>query len=325
VVDTGELLPWMEQWQFESVEGMVCGGGAETGIGVNRGSDPSEMAIYMVGGGACWDAWTCFGLESAENLETAWGQVHMERELTLIQGSGLLDRSDATSPFSKASWVYIPYCTGDLHSGDSVREYDPVFNAGRLVHHAGENNLKLVVERLVQTHPDLERIWLIGGSAGGYAAQLQAHKFAGAWPDAELSVFADGAPMIQPGEGRWGAWRSAWNVEMPAECTDCTSSFPAMLSARSAALPDVPFSLAVSSEDPVITLFFAQPVGGMNAALSGLISSHYSDSEQLSVFRETGTNHVLLGDAQNHVAEDGTVLHDWFMDWAEGEPLSDHP
>ncbi|MEZ4320850.1 MAG: pectin acetylesterase-family hydrolase [Myxococcota bacterium] len=319
--ETGDPGPVDDGWAFEPVDGMVCGGGAPTGIGVNEGSDPTRLVVYLVGGGACWDGVSCFVLEAAANLEVAWGEAHLEAELGPVRASGLLDRDDTSSPLHTASWAYVPYCTGDLHIGDAVRYHD-VFNPARATHHVGNTNITLVLERLHAEHPDVEELWLLGSSAGGYAAQLQAHRFAETWPNAQLRVFADGSPMIQPGEGRWGLWQSAWNAQLPPGCTGCSASLPAVLAHQAAALPNVPFALDTYTEDLVITLFLAQPLGGLAGPQAALIADQYG-SDQLSVFRVEGTDHTMLGNPTGVVGPGGVVLRDWVDDWVAGRPLTD--
>ncbi len=323
--DTGTPIDgeWIDQWSYEPVDGMVCGGGAPTGIGISEGTDPDKLVVYLVGGGACWDAVSCFVLEAAENLEAVWDEDDLRAELAPIEASGLLDRGDSDSPVHDATWVYVPYCTGDLQLGQSVRVHDPTFQPDRMTHHVGNTNLTHVLERLQADQPGLSELWVVGSSAGGYAAQMQAHRFRSTWPSATLRVFADGAPMVQPGEGRWGQWQNAWDAQLPPGCTDCTTSMPAVLARQADAMPEVSFALATTTEDLVITLFLAQPLFGLNAAQSALIADQYGP-DHMGVFRVEGSEHLLLGAPDNVVASDGTVLRDWFEDWARGEVLEDH-
>jgi hypothetical protein len=302
---------------------MVCGGGDPTGFGLRPGADATELVVYLAGGGACWDPVTCFGLQTAASLEVAWGEDHLQAELGALEATGLLDPG---TPLADATWAYVPYCTGDLHLGTTVRTHDPTFQPDRRTHHVGDVNLSLVLEELARTNPDAERIWLLGTSAGGYGVQLQAGRVASAWPDAEITVFADSAPVIQPGEARWSQWRNAWAVEIPTGCADCPTSLPAFFGARVAATPDATYALATTDQDAVITLFFAQPLGGLATPVHALVEDVYLPDPRLSVFvRASSDRHVLLGDASNHVASDGTVLSDFVADWARGASLTDHP
>ena len=59
----------MDTWTFLPVDGTACGNGTPTGIGVNRSATSNDLVILIEGGGACWDANTCFGLKSAVNID----------------------------------------------------------------------------------------------------------------------------------------------------------------------------------------------------------------------------------------------------------------
>ena len=49
---------------------------------------------------------------------------------------GIFDFADARNPFADYSVVYVPYCTGDVHLGNTTTEYAP----GLTVHHKGYVN-----------------------------------------------------------------------------------------------------------------------------------------------------------------------------------------
>lgn len=304
-------------WTFEAVPGMVCGRGHETGIGTSDGGRDDVLAILLAGGGACWDAWTCFGLASAANLEVHWGDAQLQAETSNLRGRDLVD---GASGLADAPWAYIPYCTGDLHIGRSQQVYNAL-EPQRVVHHAGDRNLQLAIAALQQAHPDITDLYVYGISAGGYGAQLQADRFAAAWPDASIHLFADGAPMIQPWEYRWSSWQTAWDARLPAGCTDCATSLPAVLDRQLATESQVDLSLATYSEDAVITLFFARPLGGLAQAQAPLLTDVFAPSDRADVFYVEGTNHVLLD--HRGAAVDGSAWGDWLGRWTHGEANHD--
>ena len=51
-------------------------------------------------------------------------------------GDGLLDVADARNPLRDYSIVYVPYCTGDVHLGDSTTDY----GNGVVIQHKGAVN-----------------------------------------------------------------------------------------------------------------------------------------------------------------------------------------
>jgi hypothetical protein len=310
-------------WVYEAVPAMKCGGGGASGVGISRGSDPTKVVVLMAGGGACWDAFTCFAVGSANYLEVAWDAPRMRADLQPVEASGLFERSDADSPYRDATWLLVPYCTGDLHVGAAVRYYNPDFEPQRATHHVGDANLAAALAHVGAETADADDVWVLGVSAGGYGAQLQAHRFRQQWPAARLTILADGAPMVQPGEGRWGLWRNAWDAQLPPGCdATCASSVRSVLAHQVAALPEVPFALATFADDGVITVFFAQPLGGLASAQGALFAALYRDDERLSMFWRAGTEHVLF-DKPWLTAADGTRFDDWYWRWARHEPLHD--
>lgn len=321
--DTGPPEP--AQWVFEPIEGMKCGDGSPTGIGISEGTNDDELLVFFVGGGACWDLASCYVLESATNIQGTWDDVDLQAETGVLAASGLAQRNDPTLAYQDATWVYVPYCTGDLQVGNQTNQYEPVFFPDRLTHHVGDANVSLVLDHLASRQPSLDRLWMVGVSAGGYAAQLQAHRFQARWPSADLSVYADAAPIIQPGEGRWPAWVSSWQIDLPDDCGDCGNTMPGLFDHRVASTPSVDYALNVASFDPVITLFFAQPLGGLTNTLDAMEQARYRNSNQLSIFRVDTDQHGMLEAADTTTTTGGVVLRDWFTDWAAGEALNDTP
>jgi len=118
---------------------MVCGDGADTGLGINPGTDPTRLVIVVQGGGACWDLTTCLLINAASHVTAGWGAGQMAAETATLQRSVWFDR-DAADPWSDATWALTPYCTDDLHAGNRVQVYN-VPDPSQLEHHAGDSNL----------------------------------------------------------------------------------------------------------------------------------------------------------------------------------------
>lgn len=307
-------------WVFQPVDGMICGGGAETGIGVNVGTDPSKLAIVFEGGGACWDAGSCFILQSAANLEVAWGEAHLSQVAQALDGTELLDRN-GDDLLSDATWVYVPYCTGDLHAGDSEQVYN-AFEPTRVIHHHGDANVVAMLDVMSEDLPDVEELRVIGISAGGYGAQLQADRLADTWPQANMAVWSDSAPLVTPRDGRYAQWKQAWNLRLPEGCADCQTRFANVLETQSASLPGTQFALTTFADDEILSNYFSYGPGTLAPAQRTLLADTYDDADDLSYFAMPGTAHTTLGQPDSYTA-DGVVLRDWFSDWVEGVPLED--
>jgi len=303
-------------WSYVSVDGMICGNGAATGIGVNPGSDPTRVVTLVQGGGACWDTASCYVLKSATHVESGWGEAQLTSEAAGLDGSPLFDRDDADNPWAQATWVLVPYCTGDLHAGDAEGHYDPL-NPERTLHHHGNANMVAVVDRLTRELPDVEQAWFVGLSAGGYGVELQADRLVGAWPSAETALLADGSPMVHPYDGRYGVWRSAWNLRLPEGCEACETSMTAVLEARLEQVEGSRVGLITTRSDSVITLFFNYPLGQLAPAVDRLVADVYVPTDDVEAFVVDGDQHVLIGNLDRE-GPGGVRLGDWVEGWRDG-------
>lgn len=132
---TGTLpvgTPDDNDWTYVSMSNTTCRDGSPAGYFYRKGTEHS-LVIYLNGGGACADKFFCnlnpinvnydfpieslihglpellVGIEGAESLALRSKQKAPEE--------GIFKRADAANPVGKWSMIYIPYCTGDIHSG----------------------------------------------------------------------------------------------------------------------------------------------------------------------------------------------------------------
>ena len=100
------------------------------------------------------------------------------------------------NPFADYSVVYVPYCTGDAHLGNTTTEYAP----GLTVHHKGYVNGTAALDYVAATAPGATEVVVVGESAGSIAAPLYAGLVSDRLPDARITVLADGSgstPTLQ--------------------------------------------------------------------------------------------------------------------------------
>lgn len=305
--------PDLGGWEWVSLEGTTCGNGSRAGIGYREGQG-EQVVFFLAGGGACWDGVSCYIVGSAVNIEVDYGAETFQSEIAPLQSSGILDEI-----FAGATAIYVPYCTADFHSGESVRSYD-AFNPNRQIHHRGAANLDAIVSHVASMRPSVEEVFLIGVSAGGYGAVMNHHRFRGAFPGAAVHVLADGSPMIHPREGRWGMWKNAWNMQFPAGCATCEETYPGYAQQVMAAAPDSRFALLTYDADATVALYFAYGLDVGNA-----IRTHVADlfpsqpGGHAAAFVRDGTEHVMLTRYPSLRNNDGTILSDFIRSWALGE------
>jgi hypothetical protein len=150
---------------------------------VKRGTN-NKLLVYYQGGGACWENLTCSVGICDANVNPAGSDnpnnVH----------SGFADYANPLNPFRDWNVVFVPYCSCDIHFGDSAHDY-----AGPLptihVEHRGYANSR-VVEKFAREHflePD--QVFVTGSSAGAYGAWFNAPLHERIWPSSSFQVLAD--------------------------------------------------------------------------------------------------------------------------------------
>ncbi|GAA6735217.1 hypothetical protein Thermus77359_04420 [Thermus oshimai] len=164
-------------WQEVQVPGGVCSDGSPYRFYVSPG-DPKRVVLDFQGGGACWDAATC-----GPASQTYRKKVDPQ-ELLLAQG--IYNRMSIANPFFGWTHIFVPYCTGDLHVGQATVDY-----GGFRVHHQGARNALAVLEYLFRNHPQAERVFVTGCSAGAYGAVFWADKVLSTYKNAQVALCGD--------------------------------------------------------------------------------------------------------------------------------------
>ncbi len=369
-VDAGPITTPIDQWAWVPVPGSECAKGSMAGLGVNRSAQTDDLFIFVQGGGACWNQGTCvpsllsFGPVCDYGgvclYNGAGGQqptaVHVNEndpypqdgggaaasELNGLKTSKVFDRADSTNPFRNATYVFVPYCTGDLHDGRAQRTYQYKVNlfdqpSNFVMRFSGAANMEAYIARLKATLPNVRRIWLTGASGGAYGASLNYDRFSRAFPNAEVHLLSDSGPFIQP-TAHWPEWRDVWNMEMPQGCADCDAGFPQIMNHLGTAYPNRRLGLLSYDRDPIIAWFalggqglnnyLNPPIAQFTAALTQLEDA-YDTKANMGYFVIAGQEHVLFQhygtlqadggySAPIRSRDGGTDLRQWVNAWATG-------
>jgi hypothetical protein len=169
----GNYYAW-QAVQMAPQTGAVCGNGSPYKFFVNRVPNTRNTIIYLEGGGACWDYASCTGQSGIRGARNPNGIPNDYMSL-LNPGASLVSpfvvRLHPWTRVKTQNWnmVYVPYCTGDIYSGDKVAVYqDPQGEAAPLVwHHNGLRNMRAVVGWLKDNLPRPTQMLTTGCSAGG--------------------------------------------------------------------------------------------------------------------------------------------------------------
>ncbi|MBB6340654.1 hypothetical protein HNP49_000804 [Pseudomonas fluvialis] len=154
--------------------GAVCGDGSPYKFFVNRVPNTSNTIFYLEGGGACWDYESCSGLTGIRGARNPNG-IPDDYMSLLNPGASLASpfvvRLHPWTRTKSQNWnmVYVPYCTGDIYSGDKVAVYnDPQNQKPPLVwHHNGLRNMRAIVGWMKDNLPRPGQMLTTGCSAGG--------------------------------------------------------------------------------------------------------------------------------------------------------------
>ncbi len=173
-------------WQWVDLPGTRCmNGGTQTGIAVRRSAGAQRTLVYFQQGGACF-APTC--LVSSTVLHDRFGTSEFNKWKADEGTSGIFNLSNVNNPFSTYNQVFVPYCSGDVFSGDNR------LSAGR--QHHGYINVGIALEWISARFKQPEQLALVGSSAGGYGASYNADRFYQAFPESDIVVISDSAPVF---------------------------------------------------------------------------------------------------------------------------------
>ena len=308
----------LERWIWAGFPDSACGNGAPTGIGINATNRSKDVFIYLQGGGACWNALTC--AFAASNLTTGYGEADFIADPT--RGAAPFNRAVATNPFKDMSFVFVPYCTGDVHAGDNVMNYPAAGTQvpARTVHHKGAKNLDAFLVRLHDTFPDATRVFLVGSSAGAFGAQLNYQRVAAAWPATEVHLLADCGQFVNPSGTLLAEWRAAWNLPSAPGCTGCDTDLSLFPKYLHDSAPTRRFGLLAYTQDGTLRQFAGYDGPTYEQLTRSLASSAYDSTMNGKYFMVAGSSHVMLGDLQTLQGPQNTSLLSWVQAFVSGSP-----
>ncbi|MGB1276503.1 MAG: pectin acetylesterase-family hydrolase, partial [Nannocystaceae bacterium] len=210
--------PSYGEWHRIDIPGAVCSNGSQYPIFVNFSETSDNVVVMFEPGGACWDYEGCSG-------KTALGAANPNGvpDNHMVQNSYLSplirrDMSLEDNPMQDWNFVFMPYCTGDVHTGNNVVTYtDPNGSEPDIVfHHNGHENVDRAAAFLNVQFPTIPRLMVTGCSAGGAGAIINYH-FLRERLNADRGYLLNDSGPIFPSDG-WSQplhskIRSSWDVD----------------------------------------------------------------------------------------------------------------
>jgi len=323
--------------QLPGVPSPIPGGGAADTttfqFWAKRGT-VNKLVVFFEGGGACWDARTCLGVTPTGPASPTFVPYSVYQDPRNIgtgpgQYSGVFDLGNSRNPFKDWNFVYIPYCTADIHAGSAIQAVPLPTPAGPVpipIHHRGHDNfiavLKFMTENFAEPAP--RQIFVTGASAGGYGAMLNMPWIEEAFRGAQMNVLADASQGITT--PAWDAVRDAeWNFQIAPWIAygESIPVSPARIFQRTIEYyPNVSFGQYTTDWDTTQILFYDLMVDPFNAN-PGICSewntrmrtdlAGYQGSRNFRSYDAFGTDHTITRSVKFYSEESasGVSLVDW--------------
>ncbi len=205
-------------WQKVELPGTVCGNGSQYKFFVNYSDQTDNLVVVFEPGGACWDYPSCTGASGIRGAANPDGLRDDHYELAPFI-SPFLQREDPTSPTASWNMVYVPYCTGDVHTGNNVITYTDEDGDGPDVvfHHNGHANVQAVIGWIDQQFTHVPKLLATGCSAGGAGSITNYYFLRNGVRAAQRGYLINDSGPIFPSSGYsqplHAKIRTSWNVD----------------------------------------------------------------------------------------------------------------
>jgi hypothetical protein len=275
----------------DTATGAACSNGTPYRFFVNRALFTSKTVIVFEGGGACWQQKPCQGLFKVGILgatnPNGIATDYMTNVISSVlnQGAamgGLITpfsmRLDPLQSVQTQSWniVYVPYCTGDVHTGNKVAVYDDADAANPTAYfHRGYPNAKALAAWLGKNLPNQSQVLVTGFSAGGVGSTAAYDAIRTAMKPKKSALLADSGPLMQaPRNGSSDAYpsvrlhnkiRDVWGYDLPdGIVTQLINKYPgfgdpnnlgSLTTALAQAYPQDRFNISTFQMDGIFSAF----------------------------------------------------------------------
>jgi cysteine-rich repeat protein len=310
------LQPTAMAWKFFEIPGTKCIDGTPAGFSVNYNPASTKLFVYLEGGGACFNQY-CESLFTRGPNEPSTG--------------GIFDRTNAANPVKDWSWIYVPYCSGDVYGGQAE-----TMLAGKMRYFNGYANFTAFLERWVPSFT-VDQVLLSGSSAGGFGAAVNYAQTQRAFDDVPVALLDDSGPPMSADvfpPCLQTLWKTTWGLdktmlaECGADCTDPSKFIEDTFEHVRTEFPNMRGGLFSSTGDQTIRAFAGYGwSGGYNmckdipnavtqtvyqAGLTQLRDKMIADGPGFGTYYITGSSHTILRNSSFYTTKIGdTTIPQW--------------
>ena len=305
----------------------VCSDGSEYRFFVKQG-DPQKVMFYLEGGGACWDGANCDA-----DLRPSY-QVNLANT-DPSRAHGILAFDQVRNPFADYTVVYAPYCSGDVHLGDSEMHHDAPALEGHPSHpvhvrHRGWENASAAMDWTFAHVFAPERIFVTGSSAGSIPSPFYAVKIARHYPEAAVTQLGDASGGYR-GFANFNPY-DVWSVDQVVADLDHIASIPAsefsfhhLYIAAAQENSNIRYASYDNAEDDVQKQFLAlggTPVDSLQPLLEQNLAEITAALPGFRYYVAGGAMHTILLRPEVYTYEvNGTRFIDWLAGLELGAPV----
>jgi Pectinacetylesterase len=333
-----------EEWVKIEPPGALCGNNSQYKIFANFSAKSDNLVVVFEPGGACWDYDSCAGKNGIRGAANPEGLPDDHWELAPFI-SPFLSRFDDTNPSRDWNMIYVPYCTGDVHTGANVVTYtgtnpdDPPLE----FHHDGHDDVSKVVSWIDSEFTSVPKMLVTGCSAGGVGALVNYRFLRNGVRAVQKGYLIDDSGPIFPSSGfsqpLHSMIRGAWNLDslqpvMPPGFT--LDDMGTVNTALADEFPDDRLSTTFFRRDMNFSLysyerFYNFPpkdeILRMWDADTQLLVSQYETRSNLSYFipyyRDINDSHctTVLNFAGSDIQAQNMTLAQWVNDFVGDQPI----
>ena len=303
----------------------------------------SNLMIYFVGGGACWDDLTCsnpFAPGSSSPLQ--FYSADIDPGLDPAQVGGVF-ADQAGNPVRDWTQVLVPYCTGDVHGGSATRTYTQAAKVPGAapstftLEHRGFDNFMVVMDWVRKNVSNPSKVLVAGSSAGGYGASINFPWVQALYPNADFSVMADASQgVVTPAFDAGTPGRGSWNLQfLPGVFGPDPSQVPTprLLATAAKSLPQVKVSQFTTNLDAVqaqfyLTMELNYPPGGAcknffvdwNQQMGAELKATAPATPNFRYYVASGAYHTILTDSNMYSESSAGVAFNKWLSAMIGAP-----
>lgn len=279
------------------------------------------LVVFFDGGGACWDDVTCAipRRREAERDDDGFYKAELIPTDDPNRFGGIFDLDNPRNPVRDWSIVYVPYCTGDVHSGSNTARYsDPDTGEPYTIEHRGADNFRVVLNWLKDNFAQPGQILVAGSSAGAYGASTHYPRIRAAYPRGRALMIGDAGQGVMTQDfldRRNASWRFMLPREVFARNTTLTPEID-IVGRLAERYPQDRFAQYTTAHDITQSSFYAL-MGAENACLAWTanMTTALAQRQHESNFRSylaSGETHSILRTPRFYTEQSGGApLAEW--------------